>query len=612
VTDAPTDPAPVDLGLETTESDVDGRQARSPKMRPALICLSALVVYAGLSWEVVFLVLLVASEVADRLVVGAPTARAVLARGQFGIASRSLTRELLTVALLIGDHWAPVNDRRAAAVCILTVAGLRLLYQFALVVARRRLTPPVETVNVDLTGLRLPPTLPRVLLVRISERQHGLSAVALIAAAVAVTATVPPLVFAAAGLVIGVEVVALGALCAALIRGRSALGREALAASVQARVSALRPEAMLYHSGGARSAYQVNMWLSTMDRLPQSVVIVLRERACLQDLGATTTPVVCIPGSVDFMTFSLPDVRVAMYTANVGKAIHMLREPGVRHVFIGHGDSDKSASSNPFSKVYSEIWVAGEAGRDRYRRADAGIPDEDIVEVGRPQLDVIHPADPDAARHRPFSVLYAPTWEGWTNDPAHTSLVRTGPALIERLLAMPQVRVTYKPHPLTGSVTAAAAAADNQVRHLVTQAVHAAPDAGHSIATGAEPSLYDCFNDTDLLIADISSVITDFVKSQKPYVVVNLTDLDEIDFRHLYPSASAAYLLDPAADGIAVLLDLVRGPDPMRGARRDLMHYLMGPDEPSALSRFAAAIDAARDRAIACVPVRPLSSPADV
>ena len=71
---------------------------------------------------------------------------------------------------------------------------------------------------------------------------------------------------------------------------------------------------------------------------------------------------VCIPDPVDFMTFTLPDVRVAMYTANVGKTIHMLREPGVQHVFIGHGDSDKTASFNPFSKVYSEIWVAG-AGR---------------------------------------------------------------------------------------------------------------------------------------------------------------------------------------------------------------------------------------------------------
>ena len=37
----------------------------------------------------------------------------------------------------------------------------------------------------------------------------------------------------------------------------------------------------------------------------------------------------------------------ALYPANAGKNIHLLRLPGIRHVFIGHGDSDKVASINP-------------------------------------------------------------------------------------------------------------------------------------------------------------------------------------------------------------------------------------------------------------------------
>jgi hypothetical protein len=326
----------------------------------------------------------------------------------------------------------------------------------------------------------------------------------------------------------------------------------------------------------------------------------------MQLLAPTTTPVVCIPGSVDFMTFALPDIRVAMYTANVGKTIHMLREPGVRHVFIGHGDSDKSASSNPFSKVYSEIWVAGEAGRDRYRRANVGIHDEDIIEVGRPQLDGIDvftgavPAD--------VTVLYAPTWEGWTNDPAHTSVVRTGPALVERLVALPGVRVVYKPHPLTGTVSKAAAGADERIRATVTRAAARPGAAAHRIAVGPKPTLYDCFNDADVLVADISSVLTDFIESQKPYVVANLTGLTDDDFREAFPSASAAYLLDPAAEQVGAVLDLVRGGDPLAEQRRTLKHYLLGPDEPSAQERFAAAVDAAHDRAVALCPVRPTLS----
>jgi hypothetical protein len=318
----------------------------------------------------------------------------------------------------------------------------------------------------------------------------------------------------------------------------------------------------------------------------------------MRDLAACDTPVLCIPDSVDFMTFSLPDVRVALYTANVGKTIHMLREPGVHHVFIGHGDSDKSASSNPFSKVYSEIWVAGPAGRDRYRRAGVGVHDDEIVEVGRPQLSGIETYDgsvPDV-----ITVLYAPTWEGWTNDPAHTSVVRAGPVLVERLLAQPDVRVIYKPHPLTGTVSKAAATADLEIRAMVARA-----GAGHSIAVGPVPTLYECFNRADVLVADISSVLTDFIISQKPYVVPNLSGRSAEDFRANFPSVSGAYIAKADGTDIVDALDAVRAGDAMAGARRDLKNYLLGPDEPDAMTRFTVAVDAAYTRAVSRCPVRP-------
>jgi hypothetical protein len=341
------------------------------------------------------------------------------------------------------------------------------------------------------------------------------------------------------------------------------------------------------------------MWLSTVDRLKRTTLVVVRERECFAQLGATTSPVVCIPDPVDFMTFTLPDVRVAMYTANVGKTIHMLREPGVRHVFIGHGDSDKSASSNPFSKVYTEIWVAGQGGRDRYSRAGVGIHDDDIVEVGRPQLGGIMPAQPRPIGDRMLTVLYAPTWEGWTGDPAHTSLVRTGPALVERLTAMANVRLVYKPHPLTGSVSPDAGRADVAIRAAVERA-----GGLHTTIVGPSPSLYDCFNDADVLIADISSVLSDFIVSEKPYIVPNLTGLSEADFKEKFPSAGEAYLLDPAAERLAEVLDLVRGSDPLASARARLKEYLLGPSSPDATTRFEAAVERAYETAVRLVPTR--------
>jgi hypothetical protein len=583
-------------------SDRDPRMpSRGPRtIASATIACYVTVVLSGVfSWSVAALIAVVVSQALDLLILGNEDVRAALARGQFGIATRTLVRELGMVSLVLTSAWTERHNVRATAILLLMVAGLRFAYHLLLVMVRRRSLHPVETRNIDLTGLRLPPSVPDVARRRLSERFHGLSALALLGAGIGVAAHEPVVAFVISGGVAAAELCFVAWELNWLIGSRGALVRDRLHAAILKRVTSLHPELMLYHSGTEDTAYQANMWLSTIDRLKRPTLVVVRERDCFAKLGATTSPVVCIPDAVDFMTFTLPDVRVAMYTANVGKTIHMLREPGVRHIFIGHGDSDKAASANPFSKVYTEIWVAGQGGRDRYSRAGVGIHDDDIIEVGRPQLGGITPAPPGPIADRMLTVLYAPTWEGWTKDPTHTSLVRTGPTLIERLVTIPNVRVVYKPHPLTGSVELEAGRADAAIRATVARA-----GGLHATIVGPTPSLYDCFNDADVLVADISSVLSDFIASEKPYIVPNLTGLAESDFKEKFPSAGEAYLLDPGAERIEATLDLIRNDDPLASERARLKEYLLGPASPDAFTRFEAAVDRAYETAVRLVPTR--------
>jgi hypothetical protein len=590
--------------LESADSTAETLETRSPNRAPRLTGLAALICYAFLpvsgvfAWAIAGLVAVVVSQAVDLLVVTNEDVRAALARGQLGISTRTIIRELAIIALVLTDGWASRDTSRAGALCLVGVGSLRLLYHLLMVLIRRRAVLPVETLNIDLSGIRPPPLLPDLMKRRLSERFHGLSAVALVGAAGAVVLHHAVILIVAVGGVLAVQLVAVGAAVSWLLRSRGAVIRDRYLAQVYRRVTALHPQVMLYHTGTPDSAHQVNMWLGATEQIGRTPIVALRERGCLVELAPTTLPVICIPDAVDFMTFALPEVRVAMYTANVGKTIHMLREPGVRHIFIGHGDSDKTASFNPFSRVYTEIWVAGEAGRDRYRRAGVGVRDEDIVEVGRPQLDGINVV-PGPIGDRELVVLYAPTWEGWTGDPTHTSLVRTGPQLVERLVGFPKVRVIYKPHPFTGTVSNDAAVADAKIRATLTRA-----GGGHLTVVGASPTLYDCFNDADLMVADISSVLSDFIYSEKPYVVANLTGLTEEAFRAQYPSASTAYLLDPNGERIGAILDLARDTDPLAADRRVLKHYLLGPDEPDAMTRFAAAVETAYTTAVEQLPIR--------
>ncbi|MGH3244271.1 MAG: CDP-glycerol glycerophosphotransferase family protein, partial [Spirillospora sp.] len=360
---------------------------------------------------------------------------------------------------------------------------------------------------------------------------------------------------------------------------------------VQRRVSDYAPEVVLYFTGLAVNAYQGNMWLETMERLNRKAMVLVRSPEVVGALAPTRLPVVCVSRAEDVMNFDWSTVRVALYTGNTGKNLHLLREPDIKHVFVGHGDSDKDSSSNPVSKVFDEVWVAGPAGRDRYRNSDAGVRDEAIVEVGRPQLAGVA-AGPSGSEVP--TVLYAPTWEGWDSEHSYCSLLTMGDKIVRALLDQgPRMRVIYRPHPYTGTRMAAARAAHRRIIEMIEHSNQTGPG-GHQVVTGAEASLHDCFNQSDMLITDISSVISDYMPSLKPYVVTNPHAAGDAEFRADFPSASAAYLLGPACAELPDILAVATTPgqDPLADERAELRDYLLGPADPDAMTRFAAAVDA--------------------
>ncbi|MFF7605749.1 hypothetical protein [Streptomyces parvulus] len=118
------------------------------------------------------------------------------------------------------------------------------------------------------------------------------------------------------------------------------------------------------------------------------------------------------------------------------------------------------------------------------------------------------------------------------------------------------------------------------------------PEGEHQVVTDARPPLYACFNRADLLISDVSSVISDFLASGKPYAVANTSGLAEDGFREAFPTVAAATVLTPDGSGVPALLDAVRHPelDELTGERAALALRLLGPADPPSQERFAAAV----------------------
>lgn len=520
----------------------------------------------------------------------------LLSKVHLGITLRFAARETMALLLVARTTGADSPWFAALAAGVLAIHAVRALHTGLALRLRQMLSSmPVTTRNLDVSALRVPRMPPARLRDSRSLPFLYLDALPVLGAVLgAVPATLGAGLALVAGLAGTLALVPYVRRAAPLTDGAKVLR------VVGEQVAKYRPEVILYFSGATAAAYQARMWLPTLERLPRRAIVVLRERGMARHLESTTLPMVCIPSSADLMSFrALAGARLCLYVSNVGRNVHMLRIPTLRSAFLNHGDSDKEASFNPFSRVYDEVWVAGPAGRDRYRRAKVGVRDENIHEVGRPQLEGISPEGPGLPYR---TVLYAPTWEGWNDDLFHTSLITMGPRIVRALLDHdPPLRVIYKPHPLTGhrdksatrahkkivAMIEAAELAKSKARHPST-AAGAEPRIRHLVVTGPQPHLYDCFNQCDLLISDISSVVADFLASEKPYAVTNVAGLPEGAFHERYPSTEAGVLLGEHLSGLAEFLD---GEDTLARARIKLRGYLFGPEYPDAMTRFDAAVE---------------------
>jgi len=389
---------------------------------------------------------------------------------QVGLPLRFAFRELALIVLVLRVLPVRPGEIAVLAVGLIGLHAIRAVYSSLVVYVSERRRLPVVTRNVDLGELRIPDPPPPLLTLAHTKKMLYLDVLPLAGGLAWVLTTQAG--WALAGVSLALAAAAAGCVIMAVHARRNAhLGDQArIVRTVNAQVRRYRPEVMLYFSGNPDSVYQVKMWLSTLARVNRPAVVVLRERWTVPTLGRTSLPVVCLEDMFDLLSFSLPSVRAALFPANTAKNLHQLRIPGVGQVFINHGDSDKGASVNPFAKAYDEVWVAGPAGRERYRRAQVGVRDEDIVEVGRPQLADIRPGAHGPAG-RMFTVLYAPTWEGFTSDAQDSSVVPMGLRIVQALTGrVPGIRLLHKPHPLTGTRDPRATRANQAIVALIEEA----------------------------------------------------------------------------------------------------------------------------------------------
>lgn len=337
-------------------------------------------------------------------------------------------------------------------------------------------------------------------------------------------------------------------------------------------------EIAVHIAGPADSAYQINQWLPVLEQLPQRVCILTRKLELVAKIRPTTLPIYYAKTHSQASWFLTHGPRIALYTASSSENSQALRECQLTHIMLNHGESDKIVSQSKFLMAFDRLFLAGPLAERRLRQAGLPLRPEQVVFVGRPQAEMFLTRQTTPSPLR--KILYAPTWEGTSDNANYTSVQAQGVQLVRALIARREelgIELLFKPHPYTGMRKATTRQALQEILTLCRAA---------SVRV-LEPhdSIYEAMNWSDALVTDVSSVLNDYLITQKPILLCNTLGLSEAELLQNFPSSQAAAPLHPGQD-ITVLLQSLRTEDPWAPHREHLRRDSLGDFPEPALERF--------------------------
>jgi CDP-glycerol glycerophosphotransferase (TagB/SpsB family) len=400
-----------------------------------------------------------------------------------------------------------------------------------------------------------------------------------LAVAASAAATVVGLLLAAIGAsawwwaIISVVGVAPAAVLAVDGRAKIVLARR-LRRLVPRAVAAYAPDFVVYTSRPDDASYQVMMWLPYLQRAGLRFIIVTRNAVPAEALAELTdVPVVEARGIADVDALVVPSLKAAFYVnASSGNGA-LVRFQHLTHIYLGHGDSDKPPSYNPTHAMYDQIFAAGPAATRRYAAHGVRIPREKFTIVGRPQVENVKQSTTRIADVPEPTVLYAPTWRGHVEETMLYSLP-AGEQIVSALLAR-GATVIFRPHPFSYDFPDDAAAI-GRISSLL-EADRRKTGRPHLWGAAAEKdrSILDCINDSDAMVSDVSSVVSDYLFSGKPFAMIAIP-AEPAAFVVEYPVARASYVIRADLADLDEQLEKMLGADPLAAQRADIRADYLG------------------------------------
>jgi hypothetical protein len=367
--------------------------------------------------------------------------------------------------------------------------------------------------------------------------------------------------------------------------------REDYVSSVIETLQDYKPKFAVHFDAPPASAYQLKMWLPYLERIGEDFVIILRQRNTdfPEIKKATKRPILTLPGLtlIDEITAALDSLTTVFYVNNGQRNGQIVRFGQLQHVQLLHGESDKAASFSKVTRMFDHIFVAGEAAIKRYEDNGVVVSRDQFQIVGRPQIEGVEIANGHINNNPNPTVLYAPTWTGMFSDSNYSSLHK-GDEIVKHLIKA-GARVIFRPHPYSYKDETST----NEIRNIQSILNDANKDRPktdmHIFGEMAEKkwSLFECFNNSDALMSDVSSVPADYLFTEKPIAMFCSLD-DEADFRQQFPLSNYTYLIKRNFSNIADQMNNLISADPMASERIAGKKYVLGDFPPSEYSSIFA------------------------
>lgn len=339
------------------------------------------------------------------------------------------------------------------------------------------------------------------------------------------------------------------------------------------------PRFAIAYAGHGGGPTHLSMWEGPLrsSGFP-GVVFNFRESYCAYlrentDLGSPFVQLSTDPPR-DLRHLIVPGLGAFFYVHNAWTNLRFMSMSQVKHVWLGHGDSDKPGSALARHSLYDLLVVSGTAAIDRYADAGVRIPAEKFVVLGRPQVQGIETASRDITSVERPVVLYAPTWQG-KKDAIGLSSLEIGAGIV-RALAV-RADVMFRPHPVSSRFPSFKPLVEEIDAILAADTEDPSTPGKH--IWGELPtrtwSVFECMNRSDALVSDVSSVVSDWLQSGKPYAMVSMS-WDESAYREQFPAARGAYVLLGDLSNVDAVLDDMLGRDSLEDERMTLRTKVLG------------------------------------